>query len=172
MRGEYSPYSSAGSSTAGSDAGIHPRGGASPALRPPLIGTSNSSAPDQKRVACFDNSDRTAPVEHIVRMADGSIVQSLSLPSTVASLQWSPGGDGLVYVEDQPEGANLWFQPVDGGRRRQLTHFRSDSLIGYAWAPDKKSLICSRGSYITDVYLIRLDTGGPASNGSNMTYGR
>jgi Tol biopolymer transport system component len=93
-------------------------------------------------------------------MADGSLRKRFAVPGTVAGLTWAPKGDGLVYVRGQVEGENLWFQPIEGGSPRQLTNFKTESLTAYAWAPDGMSVVCSRGSFLSDVYLVKVEPPG------------
>ena len=35
---------------------------------------------------------------------------------------------------------NLWFQPLDGSRGRQITNFPSDTIQTFQYSPDGKTL--------------------------------
>jgi serine/threonine protein kinase/Tol biopolymer transport system component len=78
-------------------------------------------------------------------------------PATPASggADWTPDGTGLTYMGSVAGVGQLWLQPIAGGPPRQLTHFTSDVIFGFAWSPDGKQLVVSRGSPITDAVLIR-----------------
>ena len=49
---------------------------------------------------------------------------------------------------------NLWLQPLDGGKPKQLTNFTSDQIWNWAWSRDGKQLALSRYSTTSDVVLI------------------
>ena len=75
-------------------------------------------------------------------------------PST-GILQFTPDGKAVAYgVEDQDVG-NIWVQPLDGSKGRQITHFTAASLSGFSWSPNGKSLLVSRSERASDVILIR-----------------
>jgi len=53
------------------------------------------------------------------------------------------------------EGAgNLWYQPLDGGAARQVTHFPDADIFDYSWSKDGKQLAITRGRTRTDVVRI------------------
>ena len=46
------------------------------------------------------------------------------------------------------------IQPVDGGPPRQVTDFTDRLMSGFAWSPDGKNLVCTRGIQLRDAILI------------------
>jgi len=50
---------------------------------------------------------------------------------------------------------NLWVQPLDGSARRQLTHFTSERISGYAYSKDAARLAVGRGHADSDAVLLR-----------------
>jgi len=50
---------------------------------------------------------------------------------------------------------NLWMQPLDGSARRQLTHFTSEKINGYAYSRDGSRLTIGRGHADSDAVLLR-----------------
>lgn len=70
-------------------------------------------------------------------------------------LRWTPDGSALTYVDESNGADNVWSQPVDGGSRKPLTNFKSDSISFFAWSHDGKQLAISRGPVTTDVVLLR-----------------
>ena len=50
---------------------------------------------------------------------------------------------------------NLWFQPLDGSRGRQITHFMTDRIMGFRWSPHGKTLAVLGRRIETDVVLLR-----------------
>ncbi len=70
-------------------------------------------------------------------------------------LQFTPDGMAVAYtVEDQGVG-NIWVQPLDGSKGRQITHFTAASVSGFSWSANGKSLLVSRSERASDVILIR-----------------
>ena len=50
---------------------------------------------------------------------------------------------------------NVWRFPLDGSAPRPVTTFTSEHVINYRWSRDGKMLALSRGTYSTDVVLIK-----------------
>ena len=51
---------------------------------------------------------------------------------------------------------NLWLQPLDGSKGRQLTNFTSEEIgKTFHWSPDGSKLAVIRGHLDSDVVLIR-----------------
>jgi serine/threonine protein kinase/Tol biopolymer transport system component len=67
---------------------------------------------------------------------------------------WARDSKGLIYKEAQGGVDNLWLQPLDGGKPKQLTNFTSDQIWYWAWSRDGKQLTLSRYSTTSDVVLI------------------
>ncbi|MEJ7578632.1 MAG: hypothetical protein WKF74_16670 [Pyrinomonadaceae bacterium] len=70
-------------------------------------------------------------------------------------IRWSPGADALAYLDAQQGVSNVWFQPMDGGRPKRLTNFRTGQIFAYDWSRDGKQLACARGTETRDVILIK-----------------
>jgi Tol biopolymer transport system component len=76
-------------------------------------------------------------------------------------LQFTPDGKAVAYtVEDQDVG-NIWAQPLDGSKGRQITHFTSASVSEFSWSPNGKSLLVSRAERASDIILIRDTNSAP-----------
>jgi eukaryotic-like serine/threonine-protein kinase len=70
-------------------------------------------------------------------------------------LQFTPDGKAVAYAVDDQDVGNIWLQPLDGSKGRQITHFTSASVSGFSWSPNGKSLLVSRSERVSDVILIR-----------------
>ena len=66
-------------------------------------------------------------------------------------LKWTPDGRAIAFVE--PEGTNVWLQPIDGSAPRQFTHFSDRQIDAIAWSPDGRRLAVSRRLTTTDIVL-------------------
>ncbi len=75
-------------------------------------------------------------------------------PNTYGSAtHWTPDGRALLYIDDHL--ANIWSQPVDGGKPMQLTNLQGDQIFRFDYSPDGKWLALARGRMTDDVILIR-----------------
>ena len=72
--------------------------------------------------------------------------------------QFTPDGKAVVYVVHEKGTDNLWLQPLDGSRGRQITNFQADTTQTYQFSPDGKSLGVMRTHIDSDVVLLH-DTG-------------
>jgi hypothetical protein len=50
---------------------------------------------------------------------------------------------------------NLWLQPLDGSRGRQITNFKSDGISSFRFSPDGKTLGVMSSHGESDVVLLR-----------------
>jgi eukaryotic-like serine/threonine-protein kinase len=74
---------------------------------------------------------------------------------TFGPVRFSRDGKGVVYPVRANGVDNLWLQPVDGSKGRQLTDFTSEHIYDFHWSFDGKQLAMVRGHTDADVVLIR-----------------
>jgi serine/threonine protein kinase len=70
-------------------------------------------------------------------------------------LRFSPDGKAVVYPARENGVDNLWSQPLDGSKGKQLTDFTSEKIYDFHWSVDGKQLAIVRGHTDADVVLIR-----------------
>jgi eukaryotic-like serine/threonine-protein kinase len=70
-------------------------------------------------------------------------------------LRFSPDSKGVVYATRNNGVDNLWLQPLDGSRGKQITDFTSEHINDFHWSLDGKQLAMVRGHNDSDVVLIR-----------------
>ena len=70
--------------------------------------------------------------------------------------RWTPDGQALTgLMTGWVNVLNVWAQPLDGGEPKQLTNFKSNGVLNYAWSRDGKQLAVTRGgTYSSNVVLI------------------
>jgi len=69
---------------------------------------------------------------------------------------FSRDGKGVVYPVSEHGVDNLWLQPLDGSKGKQLTNFNSEEIgNGFHWSPNGSKLAIIRGHLDSDVVLIR-----------------
>jgi Tol biopolymer transport system component len=70
-------------------------------------------------------------------------------------IRYSRDGKSVVYTVRENGNDNLWQQPLDGSRGKQLTSFRSEHIWDFHWSWDGSKLAMVRGHTDSDVVLIR-----------------
>jgi len=79
-------------------------------------------------------------------------------PRVAEAPQFTPGGDAVVYPIRENGVDNLWLQPLDGSRGRQITNFKADTISTFRFSPDGKNIGLIRTHTESDVVLLH-DTG-------------
>jgi serine/threonine protein kinase/tricorn protease-like protein len=110
-------------------------------------------SPDGKLIACYywDQKPDTQLGIALIPFEGGQPVKMLNLPSAV--VRWNTDGTALTYVDSRGGVANIWSQPIDGGKPMQLTDFKSDLIFAFEWSRDGRQLACARGIMTSDVIL-------------------
>ncbi len=93
----------------------------------------------------------------VTPLDQGEASKKFPFPSTVASraLRWTPDGEGLAYVANEKGSSNIWVQPLSGGPPRQLTNFKAEQLLSFAWSRDGQWLAYMRHTATSDVVLLK-----------------
>ncbi len=71
------------------------------------------------------------------------------------NLQWTPDGLGIYFIALNNGVSNIWRQPIDGNHPVQITKFETGCIFNFAYSPDGKQLVLSRGSLNSNVVLIK-----------------
>jgi eukaryotic-like serine/threonine-protein kinase len=70
-------------------------------------------------------------------------------------IRFSHDGKAVVYPTRDNGVDNLWLQPLDGSKGKQITDFTSERIYDFHWSFDGKHLALVRGHTDSDVVLIR-----------------
>jgi Tol biopolymer transport system component/tRNA A-37 threonylcarbamoyl transferase component Bud32 len=70
-------------------------------------------------------------------------------------VQFTPNGRAVAYVIEEKGIQNIWVEPLDGSKGRQLTNLASGKITRFAWSPDGKRLAVARSHSTSDVVLLR-----------------
>ena len=68
--------------------------------------------------------------------------------------RWTPDGSGLAYPVNAGGLSTIWVQPVAGGPPRKIAEFKGERVFFFDWSRDGRSLVCSRGSAVSDAVMI------------------
>ncbi|MGH9739678.1 MAG: protein kinase domain-containing protein [Candidatus Acidiferrales bacterium] len=118
---------------------------------------------DGKMLAYVASISNPATMSNISRMtlvdlaADGKTPPRLTdvNPHFAGSeVHFTPDGKALAYAIEEKGVDNLWEQPLNGSKGRQLTNFTSARMGAFAWSPDGKKLLVARGQSTSDVILL------------------
>jgi eukaryotic-like serine/threonine-protein kinase len=75
-------------------------------------------------------------------------------PRVAGNPRFAPDGSAIVYSIRENGVDNLWLQPLDGSRGRQITTFEADAIQSFQFSPDGKSLGVFRAHTDSDVVLL------------------
>jgi Tol biopolymer transport system component/DNA-binding winged helix-turn-helix (wHTH) protein len=114
-------------------------------------------SPDGKSIACLYKGEKDSRYFAAIVPFEGGepvkIFKEMPFPAWGLA-RWTPDGRALTYIVTKEGVSNIWLQPVDGGKPRQLTSFKEDQIYRLAWSRDGKLLAFDRGMTINDVILI------------------
>jgi serine/threonine protein kinase len=76
-------------------------------------------------------------------------------PRVAEAPEFTPDGNAVVYPIRENGTDNLWLQPLNGSRGRQITNFKSDTISAFRFSPDGKTIGVVRSHSESDVVLLR-----------------
>ncbi len=112
-------------------------------------------SPDNQFIACRYDVAAGQQGIAILPFQGGPPVKLLRIPIRERQrIQWSADSRSLTYVDTINGVYNIWNYEIASDSRKQVTHFKSDQILAYAWSPDHKQLACDRGAELRDVMII------------------
>jgi eukaryotic-like serine/threonine-protein kinase len=121
-------------------------------------------APDGKRLAYVSaQTSSSDPSKNIIRLViaplDAGPNPHLEFldpdPRIGRNIIFSPDGKALIYVIRANGVENLWLQPLNGSKGRQITNFPTELVEAFHISPDGKTLGMVRSHTESDVVLLR-----------------
>lgn len=113
-------------------------------------------SPDGKRIAYFCQIKDSWGIA--ISSFEGSPITELEIGSNSlnnTSLKWVHDGKAVLYDDNSDGVGNIWMRRLDGGRANPLTNFKADGLFRFDISSDGKNLVCARGGWKHDAFLIR-----------------
>jgi eukaryotic-like serine/threonine-protein kinase len=120
--------------------------GSSPATKYADAAANAAISPDDKKIAFFKFSSGGGH-KNVLVVQDLGGGNKIELPTTgVHQVDWSPDSRALVVSKSTGAGTNLFYQPLDGSKPTQLTHFDTEPLwtSTFSFSPDGKQIAIGR----------------------------
>ncbi len=113
-------------------------------------------SPDGNLIAYFAPDERTHGKQIQIEVPGHGTTKIIELPPTIfpRKIEWLPDGTALSYFVGVDGVDNLWVQPLDGSRAKQITDFKSEQIHKYSWSPDGKQIALARGHSTSDIVMI------------------
>jgi serine/threonine protein kinase len=71
------------------------------------------------------------------------------------NLCYTPDGKGVIFSVRDRGVDNLWYQPLDGGSSKELTHFTKEQIQRVRYSPDGTKIAIERGEMESDAVLLK-----------------
>jgi eukaryotic-like serine/threonine-protein kinase len=112
-------------------------------------------SPDGRSIAYINLEPGTAsnPGVDILSFAGGQPTRSFAIRARM--VRWTRDGRALLLVRDTEGVSNIWRQPIAGGAAKQITDFKSNSIVGFDLSSQGDQLVLSRETDRAHVVLIR-----------------
>lgn len=116
-------------------------------------------SPDGKLIVAALLSDPGGPKLAIIPMEGGAPIKTFDFLNATNSavapaIRWARDGQSILYSSTLNNISNVWSQPIDGSKPKQITDFKDSLLTGFDISPDGKRLICARGLLIRNAVLL------------------
>ena len=133
-------------------------GGKTERISDELVANGFDVSPDSKMVAfaAFGHIGDHVEKLTIAALDSSQPLKSLEFEhSRSGPLRFSTDGKAVVYPVRTGGVDNLWSQPLDGTRGKQITSFQTEHINDFHWSFDGIKLALIRGHTDSDVVLIR-----------------
>lgn len=114
-------------------------------------------SPDEKMLACYQRNGMNRLQLVIHGIEDSKLIKTFDFVSdklNFANLSWTPDSRAVDYTAVTIGVDNIWRQPLDGGKPRQMTNFKSEFIFGFGWSIDGKHLALTRGHWEDNIVLM------------------
>jgi Tol biopolymer transport system component/DNA-binding winged helix-turn-helix (wHTH) protein len=124
-----------------------------------LFGDNQCSRPsyssDGKYLACVTDDDKQVLIVSATNGSRSGIIEIPAFSTVNFGVRWTPDSSGVVFIRSDNACSNLWVQPLNGDKPRQLTNFTSGTIFRFEYAPDGSRIFLARGYPVQDVVLIK-----------------
>lgn len=113
------------------------------------------AAVSERRVAILDLRTPSPSVRSLSLDPNLNLSFNLPGPPSAISFEFTPDGKSIAFAVQDKGIDNIWVQPLDGSKRRQITHFKSDVIYDFRWSKDGSHLGVNRGNDLGDIVSLR-----------------
>ena len=127
-------------------------------------------SPDGSHIAYLDRSEvdgRQQKLWKVIPTTGGKPIASLSLgarpdhPAASPDAEWAADGKALTFLDGVNGVANVFRQPLDGGKPEPITRFTEGEISDHEWSPDGRRLLLVRGNgQIENIWMTAADGSG------------
>jgi len=130
---------------------------------PHAIFSAFSLSPDGKMLAYAASIANLATMNYVDKLALVDLGADRKTPPRLLDLNprvtgtfvsFTPDGKAVAYAIRDNGVDNIWEQPLDGSKGRQITNFPSEHVGYFTWSPDGKRLLVARSESTSDVVLL------------------
>jgi Tol biopolymer transport system component len=91
----------------------------------------------------------------VIPTGGGEAPKFFNLPASRLVVHWTNDSSALDYIENDPEGARIWRQPLDARKPPTPVIFLPKSFLhNFAWSANGERLALSRGQQLNDAILL------------------
>jgi eukaryotic-like serine/threonine-protein kinase len=113
-------------------------------------------SPDDKTLLTVDVRDSDHKVILALRTIGTKEKRTLDTdPRSLNYYKFMPDGKAVAYLIREKGVDNVWIQPLDGSPYHHMTHFTSESILGFGFSPDGTNIAINRGHLESDAILLR-----------------
>ena len=106
------------------------------------------------RIQLMDLYSPAAPTRWITLDPQFTVVFYSPGPTSRGNFGFTPDGKALAFVRQVQGVSNIWTLPLDGLPAKQLTNFKSKTILDFQWSKDGKQLAVVRHDTTSDVILL------------------
>lgn len=90
-----------------------------------------------------------------ISLAGGTPKRLFEIPKDMSyMINVRPKSREISYIVTNNGVSNIFTRPIDGGPEKQFTHFDMNVIASFAWTPDGKSIVVTRGEQRSDVVIL------------------
>ena len=135
-----------------------PIGGGTAVAMLDYFSTRPSVSPDGTQVAFYFRKDNTSAVLLGIMPVDGKAPSrqfDVAPSGGYLMVRWTADGRALLHNSAVGDRANIWLQPIDGGKPRMITRFSDQSIFAFDRSADGKQVLIARGTITRDAFLLK-----------------
>jgi serine/threonine protein kinase len=122
------------------------------------VTTENGNSPvissDGQTVYFISSADGKRYVSSIP-LTGGTVKRLFETPKNLSStILLRPNSNEFSYLITTDGVSNIYTRPIDGGAHKQFTRFDEKFIATFAWTPDGKSVVVTRGEIRSDVVIL------------------